>query len=76
MDAVGGSVYPADGDSTQKQAALQKAFRRAINDAQASGVIVIGTKQPTDARTEQTPASAGQTGHAGQMSGFVRSVRL
>jgi hypothetical protein len=36
----------------------------------------IGTKQPTDARTEQTPASAGQTGHAGQMSGFVRSVRL
>src|SRR6516225_3559977 len=41
MDAVGGSVYPADGDSTQKQAALQKAFRRAINDAQASGVIVI-----------------------------------
>src|SRR6516165_1806799 len=32
----------------------------------------IGTKQPMDARTEQTPASAGQAGHAGQMSGFVR----
>jgi hypothetical protein len=29
------------GSATQKQAARQKAFRRAINDAQASGVIVI-----------------------------------
>jgi hypothetical protein len=33
--------YPADGDATQKRAARQKAFRRAINEAQASGVIVI-----------------------------------
>jgi hypothetical protein len=33
--------YLADGDAIQKQAARQKAFRRAINDAQASGVIVI-----------------------------------
>jgi hypothetical protein len=33
--------YPADGDAEQQQETRRKAFRRAIHDAQASGVIGI-----------------------------------
>jgi hypothetical protein len=33
--------YPADGDAKKKQAARQKAFRRAIKDAQAAELIGI-----------------------------------